>query len=105
MRINYHYDIKNASKEKKAQWAKLQRMDMELKLDDIKSRAEKVGNLSDWDKESIARVEKVIQDVHREQFEADIDELLRLAGLHSGLEKQNFVMKQANAWKRKNDNQ
>ena len=43
MRINYYYDIKNASKEKKAQWAKLQRMDMERKLDDIKSRAEKVG--------------------------------------------------------------
>tara|TARA_B100000965_G_C19600354_1_gene762247 strand:+ start:987 stop:1304 length:318 start_codon:yes stop_codon:yes gene_type:complete len=105
MRVNYKYDIANASKEKHEKWAKLERMNIQNKVDDIKSRAKEIGELSDWDIEAIAKVEKVLQDENRKQFERDIGEILKLAGLHSEFEKRAFYKKQANARKRKDDEQ
>jgi hypothetical protein len=96
-RMNYHFDIKNASKGKKLKWEELKTEELEKLFSEItlslKSSPNSTWNA--WDDESLKMVQKVLTDRRADDVRRDIARILELSGLHYGIEKQMFRTKQA----------
>ena len=95
-RINYHYDIENASIEKRQRWEKLKTEELEeifKQLSDALALLSK-SQWNAWDIESLNKVKNILADRRANDVRQEIARIMELSGLSYALERQAFWTKQ-----------
>ena len=94
-RINYHYDIKSASKEKRQRWEDLKTDELEKifkELSDALALLPKT-QWNEWDIESLNKVKTILADRRANDVRQEIARILELSGLSYEIERQAFWAK------------
>ena len=90
--INYHYDIENASKEKRQRWEELKTEELEelfKELSDTLALLPKT-QWNAWDMESLNKVKTILADRRANDVRQEIARIMELSGLSYALERQAF---------------
>lgn len=89
-------ELANASKSKWQQWSKLQTEHLEELLQSMSAKLRHVpeSQWTEWDKHSIEILKGIIGERRADEVRKDIARMMKLAGIHYGIEKSKFWQQQ-----------
>jgi Fe-S cluster biosynthesis and repair protein YggX len=92
MAASIKLELANASKDKWQKWSKLQTEHLEELLHSMNAKLRNVpeSQWTEWDKHSIEILKGIIGERRADEVRKDIARMMKLAGIHYGIEKNKF---------------